>query len=89
MFKKLREDIHGAMTSKALMSLLITIVVSLALFAVLAEIVGGYTEKDDTTGAPVLSYMTNTTCTLLDLVPFLVVIGILFAAVVVAIPRDE
>lgn len=75
-----------ALTSRSLVGLLVTVVVALALFAVLAEYVGDYTEKDATTGAPVTEGMTNTTCTILDLVPFLVIIGILLAAVIVVLP---
>ena len=77
-----------ALNSKSLVGILVTVVISLALFAVLAEYVGEYTEKDATTGAPVQTYMTNTTCLILDLVPFLVIIGILMAVVIVVLPKD-
>lgn len=75
-----------ALNTKSMMSLVVTIAVGLILFGVIASFVGDYTEKDDTTGAPVTEGMTNSTCALLDLVPFLVIIGIVLAAVYVILP---
>jgi hypothetical protein len=72
-----------------LTGLVVMIVVGLAFFGIINTVVSDYTAKDAVTGAPVTAGMTNATCTMLDLVPFLVIIGLVVGAVYIALPKGS
>lgn len=76
-----------ALNASKLTGLVVTLVVGMAFFGIINTVVGDYTAKDPVTGAPSVAGMTNATCTMLDLVPFLVIIGLVVAAVYIAIPH--
>jgi len=73
------------LTAQKMTNLVVLLVIGMAFFGIIVSVVSQYTEKDPATGAPTVDGMTNSTAMLLDLVPFLVIIGLVIAAVMLAL----
>jgi len=71
----------------ALINLVVLLAVGLSLFGVITALISTYTGVDATTGAPTAEGMTNSTIALLNIVPLLVIVGFVIAAVYMAVGK--
>lgn len=71
----------------ALINLVVLLAVGLSLFGIITALIATYTEKDATTGAPTAEGMTNSTVALLNIIPLLVIVGFVIAAVYMAVGK--
>jgi len=76
-----------AMKAHSLINLVVLLAVGLTLFGVITSLLSTYTAKDPVTGAPTAEGMTNATVALLNIIPLLVIVGFVIAAVYMAIGR--
>ena len=76
------------MDTHKMVNLVILLAVGLALFGVITALLATYTAKDPASGAPSAEGMTNATVSLLNIVPLLVIVGFVIAAVYFAIGSE-